>query len=94
MCRRKDVRDTVGVIHVAGRYHLTDKDFLNEGADQILALGSRVIKVWFYSGKASEGHRRFLPVQFPVAQGRIRSSKGPRRRTSRSSSTSRSPPTS
>jgi hypothetical protein len=49
----KDVRDVVGVTHVAGRYYLTDKDFLNEGADQILALGSRVIKVWFY-GKRHE----------------------------------------
>ncbi|MCL5278853.1 MAG: hypothetical protein M1376_02975 [Planctomycetes bacterium] len=46
----KDVRDIVGVTHVAGKYHLTDKDFLNEGADQILALGSRVIKVWFWAG--------------------------------------------
>jgi hypothetical protein len=46
----KDVRDIVGVTHVAGRYHLTDQDFLNEGADQILALGARVIKVWFYAG--------------------------------------------
>ena len=42
------VRDVVGVTHVAGKYHLTDKDFLNEGADQILELGSRVIKVWFH----------------------------------------------
>lgn len=49
----KSVRDVVGVVHVAGRYHLTDKDFLNEGADQILSLGSRVIKVWFY-GKRHE----------------------------------------
>jgi len=47
----RDVRDVVGVTHVAGLYHLTDKDFLNEGADQILALGSRVIKVWFYAGQ-------------------------------------------
>ncbi|MCU0918634.1 MAG: hypothetical protein MUC88_29365 [Planctomycetes bacterium] len=46
----RDLRDIVGVTHVAGKYHLTDKDFLNEGADQILSLGSRVIKVWFYSG--------------------------------------------
>jgi hypothetical protein len=45
--------DIIGITHVAGRYHLTDKDFLNEGADQILALGSRVIKVWFY-GKRHE----------------------------------------
>ena len=49
----KDLPDVLGVTHVAGRYHLTDKDFLNEGADQILALSSRVIKVWFY-GKRHE----------------------------------------
>ena len=41
--------DILGVTHVAGKYYLTDKDFLNEGADQILALGSRVIKVWFHN---------------------------------------------
>lgn len=51
LLRAADVRDTVGVTHVAGRYHLTEKDFLNEGADQILALGSRVIKVWFYGDR-------------------------------------------
>jgi hypothetical protein len=49
----KELSDVLGVTHVAGRYYLTDKDFLNEGADQILALGSRVIKVWFY-GKRHE----------------------------------------
>jgi hypothetical protein len=49
----KELRDVLGVTHVAGRYYLTDKDFLNEGADQILTLGSRVIKVWFY-GKRRE----------------------------------------
>jgi len=46
-----DLRDIVGVTHVAGKYHLTDQDFLNEGADKILALGSRVIKVWFFAGR-------------------------------------------
>jgi hypothetical protein len=39
---------------VAGKYHLTDQDFLNEGADQILALGVRVIKVWFYSNELKD----------------------------------------
>ncbi|QNN23961.1 hypothetical protein HED60_17350 [Planctomycetales bacterium ZRK34] len=38
--------DRLGVTHVAGRYHLTNDDFLNEGADQILTLGSRVIKIY------------------------------------------------
>jgi hypothetical protein len=45
----KQLPDIVGVTHVDGKYHLTEKDFLNEGADQILALGSRVIKVWFHN---------------------------------------------
>jgi len=44
----KRLRDIIGITHVNGQYHLTDKDFLNEGADRILALGSRVIKVWFH----------------------------------------------
>ncbi len=45
---RKELRDIIGVTHVDGKYHLTHEDFLNEGADQILGLGSRVIKVWFH----------------------------------------------
>lgn len=40
------IRDVLGVSHVAGKYHFTDEDYLNEGADRILELGSRVIKVW------------------------------------------------
>jgi hypothetical protein len=43
----RQLPDILGVTHVDGKYHLTDKDFLNEGGDHILALGSRVIKVWF-----------------------------------------------
>jgi hypothetical protein len=41
-----DMSAVVGIAHAGGRYHLTDRDFLNEGADAILATGSRVIKVW------------------------------------------------
>ena len=41
------VRDILGVTHVGGKYHLSSKDFLNEGADTLLELGTRVIKVWF-----------------------------------------------
>ncbi len=51
--QEQDFSDLIGVSHVAGRYYLTDMDFLNEGADQILKLGSRVIKFWFY-GKRHE----------------------------------------
>jgi hypothetical protein len=50
---RKELRDIIGVTHVDGKYYLTDKDFLNEGADEVLALGSRVIKVWFHNPQRS-----------------------------------------
>ncbi|HSU83032.1 MAG TPA: hypothetical protein VLR69_11480, partial [Thermoanaerobaculia bacterium] len=42
-----EARDVLGVAHAAGRYNFTDEDFLNEGADRVLELGSRVIKVFF-----------------------------------------------
>lgn len=42
----RDLRDIVGSTHVGGKYNLTDKDYLNEGADKLLALGTRVIKLW------------------------------------------------
>ncbi|MFO1500158.1 MAG: hypothetical protein U1G07_17500 [Verrucomicrobiota bacterium] len=41
------LRDRVGAAHVAGKYCLTPKPFLREGADQLLALGTRVGKFWF-----------------------------------------------
>ena len=74
----KDVRDVVGVTHVAGLYHLTDKDFLNEGADRILALGSRVIKVWFFSGQ-SERIARSYPYnsQWPKVESLVEGAQTP-----------------
>jgi len=74
----KDVRDTVGVVHVAGRYHLTEKDFLNEGADQILTLGSRVIKVWFY-GKRHEHPNGVYPYNsdWPVVDSLVEGAQTP-----------------
>ncbi len=48
LTKAREKRDIIGVSHVVGRYCLTKKNFLAEGADEILALGSRVIKVWFY----------------------------------------------
>ncbi|MHC4517412.1 MAG: hypothetical protein ACYTAS_02380 [Planctomycetota bacterium] len=76
--RAADVRDTIGVVHVAGRYHLTEKDFLNEGAEKILALGSRVIKVWFYS-KRHEGPRGVYPYnsQWPKAASLVEGARTP-----------------
>jgi hypothetical protein len=42
-----EVQDILGVAHVGGKYSFTEEDFLNEGADRLLELGTRVIKVWF-----------------------------------------------
>lgn len=40
-------RDVLAVAHAGGKYNFTDEDFLNEGADRILELGGRVIKIFF-----------------------------------------------
>lgn len=45
--RAIDARDVLGVNHAAGRYNFSDEDYLNEGADVLLELGTRVIKVFF-----------------------------------------------
>jgi cellulose/xylan binding protein with CBM9 domain len=47
-CFSKDdlVRSHVGICHVNGKYHFTDKPFLVEGGDAIQAIGSKAIKVW------------------------------------------------
>ena len=58
----KQLPDIVGVTHVDGKYHLTGKDFLNEGADQILSLGSRVIKVWFHNPPKSYSFNSHWPA--------------------------------
>lgn len=43
----RNLSDIVGSTHTGGKYNFTGKDFLNEGADKLLALGTRVIKLWF-----------------------------------------------
>src|SRR5579864_7804306 len=41
-----DSASVFGIAHVDGKYYLTAEDFLNEGADQVLATGSKVIKLY------------------------------------------------
>ncbi|QZY01182.1 hypothetical protein [Halobaculum rubrum] len=64
----RQFRDRIGVNHVDGNYHLTDDDYLNEGAKQIRDLGSRVIKLWFHHiGTQGEQKYRYnsdWPEQF------------------------------
>lgn len=42
---RPSLRNIIGINHINSIYHLTDQDYINEGADRILELGSRVIKL-------------------------------------------------
>ena len=42
----RSLRDIFGVTHVNGRYHLTDREFLIEGADKIASLGANAIKLY------------------------------------------------
>src|SRR5256885_845288 len=42
----QDLSNVLGVAHVDGKYYLTRDDYLNEGADQVLKTGSRVIKLY------------------------------------------------
>lgn len=43
----KDFAARVGSAHVSGRYFLSEKPFLLEGAERLLALGTRLGKFWF-----------------------------------------------
>lgn len=45
--RAAEIPDILGVAHAGGKYSFTDDDYLNEGADRLLEMGTRVIKVWF-----------------------------------------------
>jgi|GEM_PF-1536656 len=42
----RDLANVFGVAHVDGKYYLSSEDFLDEGADQVLATGSKVIKLY------------------------------------------------
>jgi hypothetical protein len=43
--RADDLSTILGVTHSNGKYYLMNKDYLDEGADQILTVGSKVIKL-------------------------------------------------
>ncbi len=43
------IAEMVGINHVGGRYNFTEKPFLREGAERIVELGSRTIKLWLNS---------------------------------------------
>lgn len=67
---QRDLRDVIGVTHVSGTYHLSEKDFLDEGAERILALGSRVIKLYLTVPPSGNPAPRAYPFnsQWPPAR--------------------------
>src|SRR4051812_46156764 len=42
---RADLSDVLGVTHIDGQYYFTGQDYLDEGANQVIATGSHVIKL-------------------------------------------------
>ena len=50
----RDFASRVGASHVGGRYHLTGKPFLIEGAEKLLELGTRLGKFWFTPARIAE----------------------------------------
>jgi hypothetical protein len=62
------LRDVLGVTHVAGAYCRSERDFLNEGADEILSLGSRVIKLYL---TASPGKNYPFHAEWPKASSLV-----------------------
>ncbi|MGZ5443292.1 MAG: hypothetical protein ACXW5U_15660 [Thermoanaerobaculia bacterium] len=56
------MKDVIGANHIGGRYELYwSYDYLNEGADEIRALGSNVIKIWFHNNATSWYANQFNP---------------------------------
>ena len=41
-----DYANRIGITHYGGRYHLSDKPFLEEGMENIHAMGFRTAKLW------------------------------------------------
>lgn len=56
----------LGVTHTGGTYnpHQRSEDFLNSGADEIFALGSRTIKLWFTNPASSYPFNSKWPESF------------------------------
>lgn len=63
---KASLREILGVAHVAGAYNPGGgtQDFLNKGAEDILALGSQTIKVWFADPATSYPFNSQWPERF------------------------------
>ena len=62
----RNLQEIVGVAHVNGLYAPSNSgiDFLNHGADEIQALGSKTIKVWFFQPHVNYSFHSAWPDNF------------------------------
>lgn len=74
---KKNLADVLGTSHVKPLYHLTDRDILNEGADQVLKLGMRVIKVWLSNGNETPSKMYPDNSQWPKFENLVEAAKLP-----------------
>lgn len=59
-----DLADRLGCTHVSGTYSLTEKDYLNEGADRIAELGMRTLKIYLNDPRGRYPFHSDWPKQF------------------------------
>jgi len=58
---KRSMAGRIGCTHVKGSYNFTDKDYLSEGADEILATGMRVIKLWLNKPAGNYPYNSYYP---------------------------------
>lgn len=56
----RDVSEILGSTHVMSNYYFGTQDSLNEGADRLLEMGTKVIKVWFYMGSRQDPEAMYV----------------------------------
>jgi hypothetical protein len=74
---KKELRDIIGSTHVKSSYYFGNKDSLNEGADRLLEMGSKIIKVWFYNGKETPDVMYFWNSKWPKVDSLVEGAKLP-----------------
>jgi hypothetical protein len=66
------LKNTLGVTHYDGHYHLTDKPFLIEGAEAIRRLGMNVAKFWLHEdGLPGYGYNTDETWKKSISTGRL-----------------------
>ena len=75
---RKDLSEIIGSSHVMSNYYFGTQDTLNEGADRLLEMGTRVIKVWFYMGHKQRPQDMYIwNSEWPEADNLVAIAKQP-----------------